>query len=399
MYALQGLKIVDFGDWIAGPFSGRLLGDLGASVIKVEPPGGLSMRPRHESFAPHRTLNYTLRGVRDIVLDLKQPEGREIAHRLIADADVVAQNMRVGVGDRLGIGYQDVKAINPRAIYVFSPGFGASGPRAHLPSFEPLNSAFVGIHYRSGGDGNPPAQGISLDAFCGLVAACGTMMALLHRQKTGEGQYLDVSQLACAMYYTSDTYKTADGQLGPLPRLDRQQMGFGPLNRLYSTGDDWLCICCEKDPEWRALCTALEHPELADDPRFRTSLDRRRNAAALAGILEAAFQKRTSQEWAERLDGHGAPCEIPVQDGAGHFLHNPDHIVSGLVAEYLHPVWGLMREMGQVIRLSETPGRVEGPAPRPGEHTEAILTEVGYNEADIKAFVDRGVVASVRLAR
>jgi crotonobetainyl-CoA:carnitine CoA-transferase CaiB-like acyl-CoA transferase len=394
MYALQGLKIVDFGDWLAGPFSGRLMADLGASVIKVEPPGGLSIRPRNDSFGAHRTTNYIVRSMRDVVIDLKQPEGQAIAHKLIAQADVVAQNMRVGVADRLGIGYPQVNKINPRAIYVFSPGFGAQGPRAHLPSFEPLNSAFVGIHYRSGGEGNPPAQGISLDAYCGLLAACGTMMALLHRQRTGEGQYLDVSQLACAMYYTSDTYKTADGRLGPLPHLDSQQMGLGPLNRLYRSSDDWLCIYCEEPSQWEALCAALERQELQDDPRFRTPQDRKQNAAALAALLAEAFLQRTSQEWFERLDHHGAPCEIPVKSGLHSALHNPAYIDSGLVVEYPHPLWGMMREIGSVIHLSETPGNVTWPAPRLGEHTEEILTELGYSTSQIQALLRQGVVAS-----
>ena len=155
-YALEGIKVIDFGDWLAGPYATRLMADLGASVIKIEPPGGLAIRPQNRSFVAHRTVNYIVRGQRDVVLDLKQPEGVEAAHRLIAEADIVAQNMRVGVADRIGIGYEEVKRINPRAVYVFSPGFGAVGPRSRQPSFEPLNSAFAGIHYRSGGKGNPP---------------------------------------------------------------------------------------------------------------------------------------------------------------------------------------------------------------------------------------------------
>jgi crotonobetainyl-CoA:carnitine CoA-transferase CaiB-like acyl-CoA transferase len=398
MYALEGLKIVDFGDWLAGPFAGRLMGDLGASVIKVEPPGGLSMRPRNDAFGAHRTVNYIVRGMRDMVIDLKQLEGQAIAHKLIAAADVVAQNMRVGVAERLGIGYHDVERINPRAIYVFSPGFGAAGPRAHLPSFEPLNSAFVGIHYRSGGAGNPPAQSISLDAYCGLLAACGTMMALLHRQKTGEGQYLDVSQLACAMYYTSETYKTADGRLGPLPQLDSQQMGLGALNRLYRTRNDWLCICCEQDAEWEALCEALGHPELRDDARFRTPQDRAEHAEALAALLEETLLHRTSQEWFALLERHRIPSEIPLPDGRHQALSNPAYDASGLVAAYPHPLWGMIREIGLAMHLSETPGTVRWPAPRFGEHTEEILAELGYSDVHIQELLRRGVVASASAA-
>ena len=158
-YPLEGLKIVDFGVYLAGPFAGRLLGDLGASVIKVETPEGEVPRPKSDQFVPNMLMTYSNRG-RNIAVDLKHPEGLAIAHKLIAGADVVSQNQRLGVAERLGIGYDDCRAINPQIIYLASPGYGVRGPRAHLTSFEPLNSAFVGQHYRSGGEGNPPVGSI-----------------------------------------------------------------------------------------------------------------------------------------------------------------------------------------------------------------------------------------------
>ena len=389
-YALEGIKVIDFGDWLAGPYGTRLMADLGASVIKIEPPGGLAIRPQNRSFVAHRTVNYIVRGQRDVVLDLKQPEGVEAAHRLIAEADIVAQNMRVGVADRIGIGYEEVKRINPRAVYVFSPGFGAVGPRSRQPSFEPLNSAFAGIHYRSGGKGNPPAQGISLDAYCGVIAACGAMMALLHRQKTGEGQYLDVSQLACAMYYTSETYRNADGSLGPLPELDSEQAGFGPMDRLYRTSDYWIAICCPKEDQWRALCDALNLASLPDDPRFRTEADRTANGESLTGLLAERFRAHSAQEWFDMLDRADVPCEVPVQDGQAAFLQNPAYLDSGMVVEYPHPWWGLMRDIGHIFNFSETPGLIRWPAPQLGEHTVEVLKEAGYSDTEIQAMLETG---------
>jgi crotonobetainyl-CoA:carnitine CoA-transferase CaiB-like acyl-CoA transferase len=395
--ALEGIKVVDFGDWLAGPYATRLMADLGASVIKIEPPGGLTIRPQNRSFAGHRTLNYIVRGQRDVVLDLKQPEGVEAAHRLIAEADIVAQNMRVGVADRIGIGYEEVKRINPRVIYVFSPGFGALGPRSRQPSFEPLNSAFAGIHYRSGGKGNPPAQGISLDAYCGVMAACGAMMALLHRQKTGEGQYLDVSQLACAMYYTSETYRKADGELGPLPELDNEQAGFDPLDRLYRTNDYWIAICCPKESQWLVLCEALGQPSLATDPRFRTNADRTANGETLTELLAERFTTNSAHAWQDMLDRAGVPCEVPVKDGQAAFLQNQAYVDSGMVVEYPHPWWGLMREIGHILNFSETPGEIRGPAPQLGEHTVQVLGEAGYSETEIREMLEKGAAFAAEI--
>ena len=392
MNLLDGIKIVDFGSFLAGPYTGRILSDLGAAAIKVEPPGGEPSRPQNDFFRSQKLMLYANRGVRDIVIDLKQPEGVALAHKLIAEADVVSQNMRVGVGERLGIGPDDVRKINPEAIYLFSPGYGSVGPRIHHPSFEPLNSAFVGIHYRSGGKGNPPVQSVSLDAFCGLLGACGVMMALLERQMTGKGQYLNVSQLASAMYYTSDTYRKADGTMGPLPELNQEQAGMGPLDRLYQTQDDWICICCEKPREWAALCKAAGLDDMLQDPAFKDHAARTQNRETLEAILGGVFAGRPTKEWFALLDKAGVPCEIPEMKGEERFFSDHRHVESGLMAEYAHPLWGMVREIGLNIHLSHTPGVIRGTAPRLGQHTEEIMREAGYSAESIEELAGRGVV-------
>ncbi len=376
MYALEGLKIVDFGIFFAGPYAAKLLADMGASVIKVESLTGDPLRRTVGAF------NGCQRNKRSIAIDLKAEEGQAIAHKLMAEADIVCHNMRPGVADRLGIGYETAKALRPDVIYLYSPAFGSTGPRADQPGFEPLVSAMVGSEVRAAGKGNDPVVSIgNMDYGNGLLGACGLLMGLLHRERTREGQYIECPQLVSGMVTSSEAYFLPDGSLSPQYELDQQQTGFGPLCRLYETREGWICVVAPKEKEFQALCATLGAPALARDRRFATTDARHHNADALAQELSAHFKTRSAGEWFRALDASGVPCEVSISGGAAKLLNDPEHLQSGLVAEYPHPTYGRMREVGLTVRLSETPGHVWGPPPLIGQHTRDILGEMGYDGA------------------
>ncbi|MBI4233451.1 MAG: CoA transferase [Chloroflexi bacterium] len=390
--AMEGLRVLDFGMFIAGPLASRLLADLGASVIKVEPLEGETFRPASYDFPAYKGFNNTQRGKRCIALNLRAEEGQAVVHKLMAQADVVQHNFRPGVAERLNIDYEAARRLNPRVIYCFSPAYGSVGPRRHFPGFEPLYSAFVGVHYNNGGRGNPPAQSTSFDQYCGLLAANAILMALYHRDRTGQGQYIEVPQLGAVMYYTSDVFIGPDGRTVSEGLLDQEQAGYGPLNRLYRTRDGWLCIACWQEAEWQALFRALGCQEVLADARFQGQ-ESLRQSEELAALLGACFATRTTQEWLAVLEREGVPFEVPDMEGERTLLLKDENVASGRVAEYQHPVWGRMREPGATVRLSMTPGRIEGPAPLLGQHSREILAELGFTPQEMARLREQGVTA------
>ena len=392
-HPLEDMSIVEFGMWLASPVATRLCADLGARVIKVEPLDGDPLRPQHQT--PdifYKSFHQSSAGKRGIALNLKSPEGQAIAHSLIAKADVVAHNYRPGVDQRLGVDYAVAKELNPQVIYCFSPGYGSTGPRRDKPGFEPLYSAFCGVHRNSGGKGNPPSRSTSFDQFCGLLAANAILMSLCHRDRTGEGQYIEVPQLAQVLYYTSEVFFTANDTMPSDPMLDVDQTGYGPLNRLYRTRDDWVCVCCWRESEWEALCRALDREELLREADYDTMENRFRHGEALASTLGQRFLCESTLEWSRRLESCGVPFEIPIMDGEDMALMNPEYLECGLVAEYEHPHWGRVRAPGIGVGLSMTPGINQGPPPLLGQHTKEVLAELGYSGRESEALRRDGVV-------
>jgi crotonobetainyl-CoA:carnitine CoA-transferase CaiB-like acyl-CoA transferase len=382
-HALDGIKVLDLGNFLAGPFGPMVLGDLGATVYKLESPEGDQMRPITEPF------NGCQRGKLDICVDLKTEAGLEIAHRLIREVDVVHHNMRPGVAERLGVDYATAERLNPTIVYCHTTMWGIDGPRATWPGFDQLGQSSCGLEYELGGEGNPPVwyRFGMCDQACAFQSALAVLMALYWREKTGRGQFLDTSIVNGGLYLNSDVWIGPDGPL-QRPRLDQDQTGVGPLYRLYRTADAWLAIACLDDAHWLALTHAV--PGL-DDPRFATTSARADNAPALSSALEEAFGRGTAAEWFERLDAAGVPAEIADEQAPKTWFDQPDLVAAGLVADYRHPDYGRFRQFGHLVHLSETPGRITSPPPRLGEHSRQVLAQLGYSEQEMEDLRAAGV--------
>ena len=374
MRSLDDIRVLDFGQHLAGPFAPMILGDLGADVIKVEPVMGDAMRLAGKPFFGCQ------RGKRDIAINLKTDEGRALVLELVKTADVVHHNMTVGVATRLGIDYEACKAVKPDIIYCNTYAYGLEGPLAHFGGLDPLYQASGGIEFESGGviHGNTPLYyrfGMC-DASNAMLSVIGVLMALYHRDRTGEGQEPWTSLLDGSVLFTSDVV-LVDGQPIDHPHVDAELHGLGARYRLYRCQDqEWVQLAAVTDAQWAKACDVLELP-----------------ADASEDACVARFAEKTSQQWQRRFDEAGVPSEIPRDTLAGEaFLTDADNVALGLVAEYVHPTMGRMRQFGDVISLSDTPGEPQGPPPLVGEHTRELLEELGKSEADIAALYEAGVV-------
>jgi crotonobetainyl-CoA:carnitine CoA-transferase CaiB-like acyl-CoA transferase len=387
-HALEGLRVLDFSSFFACGYAGRLMSDLGADVIKVETPEGDQMRPLPDVF------DAAQRGKRDIVLDLKNPEGLEAAKRLIASADVMMHNLRPGKADKLGIGYEALSALNPRLIYAYLPGYGSKGPKSLLKSFAPLVSGWTGLLYEGGGAGNPPTRSVfgNEDYNNGFLGAVAVLMALESRYRTGLGDYVECPQLHSSLFTTSEHFLDAEKKVVYGLRSDKGQTGFDALDSIYKTTDGWICICCRQDKRFAALMRAIGREELIADPRFATARARSAADAALRDVLAPVFAGQSSAAAFARLDAAGAACEIVREDSwVQAALWEDWALATDRVFDVPDTMYGHIREFGLATRLSATPGVRKGPAPRLGEHTRAILAEAGYAAAEIERLIERKV--------
>ncbi|HEX4492279.1 MAG TPA: CoA transferase [Acidimicrobiia bacterium] len=391
MFALEGVTLIDFGQYLAGPFGPMLIGDLGADVIKVEPVTGDGMRMATKPFYGCQ------RGKRDIALNLKMPAGLEIAQKLIAKADVVHHNMTRGVATKLGIDYAACRALRADIIYCNTYAYGLAEPLGKFGGLDPLYQAAAGLEYEAGAtaEGNTPLYyrfGMC-DASNALLSIVGVLMALYHRARTGEGQELWTSLLDGGVIFSSDSF-LVNGKSWDRPRLDKDQTGLSALYRLYRTqDDDWIMVAAVKDAEWAALCGALGVPHLLDDARFATAAARHEHRRQLASLLEPMFLTRTARFWSRTFDDVDVPNEVPIDTWDGEqVLYDADNERLGLVTEYVHPLVGVMRQFGDLVRFSETPGHIGGPPPLVGQHTRDILRELGYRDGDIDALNGENVV-------
>jgi crotonobetainyl-CoA:carnitine CoA-transferase CaiB-like acyl-CoA transferase len=389
---LEGLRVVDFGQYLAGPFGPMLLADLGADVIKVEPTRGDGMRSNVVG-----SFMGCQRGKRDIALDLKQPDGLRIALELVARADIVHHNMTLGTADRLGVGYEHCKAVRPDILYCNTFMYGATGPLAHMGGLDPLGQAASGIEWEQGpvAGGNPPmwyryGHG---DVASAMPSVTALLIALFHRNRTGEGQAMWSSIFHGSMLYTADSWLGADGTPSPRPALDREQLGIDALYRLYETQDGWLQLAAVREEHWPALCRVLRREPFLADPRFATPAGRTTHRSELTAELERAFMGDLATNWRRALRAAGVPAEISVDTWDGETVLFDDELVRlGLVTEYEHPLLGRVRQFGNLITFSDTPGTQERPSPLAGQHTREILSELGYADAALDSLRSNGIV-------
>lgn len=373
--ALSGIKIVDFSSFFATGFGARLLCDQGADVIKIEPLVGDQMRPLGDLYEASQ------RGKRNIAIDMRTPEGQEVARRLVAEADVVMINYRPGKAEKIGLGYEQLREINPNLIYAYLPGFGSTGPKAKLKSFAPLQSALVGLPFIGAGEGNEPIRRVlgNEDLYNGFLGATAVLLALAHRAATGEGQYVESPQLHSSLFVRSEFAVSESGEPVRGHQLDAQQMGLSPLYRFYRTSDGWVIIAVVGDVKFAALATALNAPELLADERFANAAARARHAGELAEVLESRFAALDTATAFGALDKAGVPIEIPSEHPLmPEILWEEWATESGRVVEHHHPEYGWCREVGVTVRLSDTPARFRGPSASLGQHTREILAELGY---------------------
>ena len=400
-HALEGIRVLDLGHPFAGSWGPMILADLGADVLIVEPLGVTRANALAGRAMPVTGLDNVWigcqRGKRCITLDLSTPEGQEVLRKLIAGADVIHTNRGRGISRSLRFDYETARAINPAIIYCHTTAYGETGPDAGRAGADQLAEGHTGLEWEQGAvrAGAPGPQWYRFglcDHGNAYQSAVAVLQALYHRDRTGEGQYVDTCILNSGMLYASDAFIAPPG-VKTRPPMTKDQTGLGPLYRLYQTREGWIFIVAANKREWEALCRGLGQDALARDPRFVTAEDRERNADQLAAVLEPLFRERTAAEWFAALDAAGAPCEISEEGfGQGYgFFDHPDALANDWIGKYRHHSMGMIEQHGKLFSLSETPGAIWGPPPVAGEHSREILRELDYTAAQIQALQEQGV--------
>lgn len=399
--ALQNIRVLDLTHVLAGPFCTMILADLGAEVIKVEPPGGDDSR----EFGPFVKeedgigiqSGYFIsinRNKKSICLNLKTPEGKMILEELVRISDVVVENFRPGTMAKLGYSYEILKKIRPDIIYCAISGFGHDAPEEYRgkPAYDLVAQAYSGLMSITGPEGGEPCRvGTSIgDIIAGHEAAISILAALIYREKTGKGQYIDISMVDSLIYVLENAVAryTVTGEI-PKP-LGTAHPTITPF-QAFKTKDDWIVIPIGNDNLWMRFCEAIGRPELMDDPRFKTNALRTQNKKELIPIIQEVISQKSAIEWFEIFEKYKLPYS-PV--------NTIDKIVEDkivkhrkMIVEVKQPRVGNLRIIGSPFYMSETPGEVRAPAPLLGEHTTEILTRLlGYSEEDVKALRAKGVV-------
>jgi len=391
-YALDGIRVLDVTQVMAGPFASMILCDMGADVIKVESPSGDSSRRMAGSVGNDSpAFNAVNRGKRGLGLDLKTARGSEILRRLVSSTDIFIENYRPGVMKKLGLDYATLKPGNPGLIYASISGYGQTGPLANRGGFDLVAQGVSGLMSVTGESKRPPVKvGIPVtDLGAGLFAVCGILGALHHRDKTGEGQFVD-SALVDAGVALSVWEATQYFSRGEIPQALGSAHRMSAPYQAIRCADGYITLGAANDRLFERLADLLEHPEWKRDERFVTDSQRVQNREVLAAEIEEVTLEKTRSYWLEQLVGQDIPCG-PINN-YGEVMNEPQVRAREMVVETTHPTMGSMSTLGSPIKLSETPLTPGRPAPMLGQHTDVILAECGYKSDEIDRLRKDGVV-------
>lgn len=394
---LAGIRVVEFGQLLAGPFCGQLLGDLGADVIKVEDPSrGDPLRQWGRSLPEGESLWWAIvgRNKRSITLNLREADGQEFARRLIATADIVIENFRPGTMEKWGLGYEELRKINPRLIMVRVSGYGQTGPYSRRAGYGAIGEAMGGLRYIVGDPSSPPSRvGISIgDTLAAMFATIGTLAALHERERSGQGQVVD-----------SAIYESVLGVMeSVIPEWEiggyqRERTGavlpnIAPSNVYPTLDDQWILIAANQDTVFARLCELMGQPELATDERFATHIARGHLQAELDEIISEYTRTVNANELEEKLHTAGVPAGKIYR--AKDMLEDEHFAARETIAHVSHPKLGTMSMQNVFPKLSRTTGSIRWPGPTLGAHTAEVLSEIGITEEDLSAHPNSGASSS-----
>jgi crotonobetainyl-CoA:carnitine CoA-transferase CaiB-like acyl-CoA transferase len=391
---LAGVVSVELAMHLAGPFSGALLADLGARVIKVEPLEGDPLR----SMAWNENGIRATQGKESLAVDLKSERGREVLYRLVARADMLMHNFRPGVPEKLGADYDTLRAIKPDLVYVYAASYGSTGPNSKRAAFNPTMGALTGNSVFQSGIGNPPIGDQSPDPIAGSGVATGIMLGLAARLRTGKGQYVETTMMNSIVYCNSDDAMDYAGK-PERQAPGKEQLGLEATYRLYETGEGWVFLAARPDDEFAAFCSAAGRPDLDQDPRFSRAASRYEFRHELSPIMEELFRARTADEWETVLTAADVGCVRADVSGHRRFLHEDPHSQAiGFMVPTAHRLFessapgGKYWRHGPEAEFSVTPCPQGLPYAAIGEHTRAILAELGYSPDEILEMRQAGTV-------
>lgn len=394
MQPLSGVSVVDFTAFLSGPYCTMTLGDFGADVVKVEPPGTGDHSRNFGPFVNGQSYPFAMpnRNKRSIALNLKEPEGLDIARRLITRADMVVENFRPGVAGKLGIGYEDARALNEEIIYCSISGFGQTGPESRRPGFDIIAQGMSGFLRMTGPPGGDPAKfGIAVnDLVAGVTAANALLAAYIRRLREGGGQYIDVALVDAGLALTVWEAGAYFGS-GEIPQPAGTRHRRSAPYQAFPTSDGYVTVGASNDRQWERFCReVIKRPDLLEHEEFREGSVRAANAEQLEAELKPIFAAANTASWVQALDAAGIPGGPVLRYDEA--LAQEQVAARQMVVEIDHPVLGTMKSLGLPAKMSQTPPSIRRHAPLLGQHSNEILTELGFDDDAIDHLATTGVV-------